>query len=85
MNSGNMNNGKVKSLLARRTLEWDLFLKKIIEEINLNGYDKKIWETEIERLILRHKLIFKIAEDIVHGFQGVKEIREEVEQWMKGK
>lgn len=80
-----MVNGKVKTILSRRTLEWDIFLKKIIEKIKENGYDKNLWETEIERLVLKHKLIKIIEKDIIDGFQGVKKVRLEVEQWMRGK
>ncbi len=80
-----MSNGKLKTIWARRTVEWDNFLDSVIEKIMENGYDKKLFKTYIERLILKHANIKIIEQEIIGGFQGVKEPRQEVEEWMKGK
>jgi hypothetical protein len=85
MEHNNMSNGKIKTIFSRRAFEWEEFLKKIIERIEENGYDKKLYKPEIERLILHHRNIKDIEKDIVDAFQGVDEVNKEVESWIKGK
>lgn len=79
-----MTNGKMKTILTRRAIEWDDFLEKIIEKIEEDGYEKKLWKPQVERLILRHIKARQIAKDIIKGFQGVEKVREDVEVWIKG-
>jgi len=71
--------------MNRRAIQWENFLDGIIKKIEDNGYEKKLWKPEIERLILRHTSIKEIEKDIVNGFQGIEIVNKEVEAWMKGK
>lgn len=79
-----MTNGNMKTIHTRRAIEWDNFLERIINQIEENGYYKKLWKPQIERLILRHAKIMQIEEDIIKGFKGIKKVNMEVETWIKG-
>lgn len=73
-----------KSILQRRSKEMETFLNSVISEIKENGYPREIHKTQIERLILHHKEIKKIKEDIINGFKGVQKINEKIEAFMNG-
>lgn len=79
-----MSNGNEKTVLMRRSLEWDGFLQELIDEIEENGFILKITKPQIERLILHHKSIMDIKNDIIKGFKGIESIRPEINMWMKG-
>jgi hypothetical protein len=80
-----MCNDRIKTILTRRAIQWEEFLQEIINKVEENGYQNKLFKPELERLILRHASIQVVKNDIINGFSGVNKVNKEVESWMKGK
>lgn len=80
----NKNGKNGKSVLTRRAEQWDKFLDEIISKIEENGFPKRLSKPQVERLILHHKDIHKIKEELVLAFQGLQKVKPEVKKWMHG-
>lgn len=69
----------MKSILTRRAIEWEMFLKSILEERKRIGKDDGLKKTELERLILHNFAITKLKMDLINLEITEREIR-----WLKG-
>lgn len=68
----------MKTVSARRSIEWEKFLCSILQEREENGELPKLKKPELERLILKHLLIPKLKKDIIF-----LEITEREMRWIR--
>lgn len=86
---GIMSNNNIKTQLQRVPSEWTKLLQELIQIVEDNGYERKIYHPQVIRLLIHYKpsrMYLNLAfQEIIKGFQGVKKARQEVKQWMEGK
>jgi hypothetical protein len=80
-----MSNGKMKTIMTRRSLEFDNFLDETIRIIKENGFPAKLQKVHIERLLTKHKASREIIQKaIIDGFRGVTKLSPQASMWMTG-
>jgi len=80
----NLHNSALKHTLQRRSIEWEVFLNEIIDEIEEDGFPLKPHKTQVERLILHHKTMPTIKKEIIDGFKGIQKVNKQTRRWMNG-
>lgn len=69
---------KMRTLSARRSVEWEDFLNSIIKAREENGEVPKLKKTELERLILRNLTMPQIKQEVIEI-----EITEREMRWIR--